>query len=863
MKKTIVAISILIPTLFSHAFAAEVPGASQADSAYLFTYNSGKDGGRRGLHFAWSTDRYTWHEIGPEWAPVKSDYGTWGAQKRMLDPIVSYNPSTNLWEACWRVNEQEDVMAFTSSKNLYLWKPQDYYKAPEKLLKGEGVEWEMLALPFSGEVKGQVHRVAWPLVKGLIDAQRIQQVRDRENGERAVDDKNGRFRNLKSQQISITVHEEGQKAISDKLIGIFFEDINYGADGGLYGELLQNRDFEYQPRDNHNHRDQFQASSWWKAEGAALSIATDDPIHANNPHYAVLKVESPLLDPEQKALAARRAKMGIATLEYHPTPELANLGWEGIPLKAGARYDFSLWGRVVEGKSGKMRVQLQDESGKAVAEGRLSVPVGQGWRKIQLVLKATADVEKGRLVLLPEANGTYHVDMVSLFPQDTYKGRKNGMRRDLAEALEALHPQFMRFPGGCASHGNGLDNMYRWKNTIGPLEARKPNWNIWNYHQTVGLGFYEYFQLCEDMGARPLPVLAAGVPCQNSSVGGNGQQGGIPMEQMGDYIQELIDLIDWANGDPKTNQWAKMRADAGHPKPFGLTMLGIGNEDLISDVFTERYKMICEEIHKVHPEIEIVGTVGPFYEGSDYEWGWKLAREMELPYVDEHYYNSPGWFVNNQDFYDSYARTVVNGKGETVKGTQVYLGEYASHISNRSNCIETALSEALYLCSVERNADVVAMTSYAPLFAKKGHTQWNPDLIYFTNTTVEPTSGYQVQKLFGQNSGTAYLPSSVRLERADAQVQKRIGSSVVIDPQTGDLIVKIVNYLPVDNEFSVKLPAGCTSIREAQVLTGELAETRAVPVPLEGAALDAENRALSLKAPAYSFVVVRIDSVGK
>jgi len=839
MKKYLSFILLAATCLPAVALPADVPGANQADSAYLFTYNTGKDGGRRGLHFAWSTDRYTWHEIGPEWAPVKSDYGAWGSQKRMLDPIVSYNPRTDLWEACWRVNEQEEVMAFTSSKNLSLWKPQDYYKAPARLLNGEGVVRETLMLPFSGEVKGQVHRVAWPLVQGLIDTQRMQQVKDRENGERAADDRNGRFRNLQPQDIKITVQEEGKKAISDKLIGIFFEDINYGADGGLYGELLQNRDFEYTPRDNWRQQDHFQSWSWWKAEGAELRIATENPIHENNPHYGVLQV-SPL---------TKEGRGG----------SLTNLGWEGIPVKAGAKYDFSLFGRVPQGSNAKVKVQLVNKEGNVLAENIVTLPKGQVWRRVQTVLKAKAAADDAVLKLSPLGAGTYHFDMVSLFPQDTYKGRKNGMRRDLAEALEALHPQFMRFPGGCASHGNGLDNMYRWKNTIGPLEARKPNWNIWNYHQTVGLGFYEYFQLCEDMGARPLPVLAAGVPCQNSSVGGNGQQGGIPMERMGDYIQELIDLIDWANGDPKTNKWAKMRAEAGHPKPFGLTMLGIGNEDLISDVFTERYKMICAEIHKVHPEIEIVGTVGPFYEGSDYEWGWKLAREMELPYVDEHYYNSPGWFVNNQDFYDRYARTVVNSKGETVAGTQVYLGEYASHIGNRTNCVETALSEALYLCSVERNADIVAMTSYAPLFAKKGHTQWNPDLIYFTNTTVEPTTGYQVQRLFGQNSGTTYLPSQVRLANADAQVQKRVGSSVVIDPKTGHKIVKIVNYLPVENRFEVQLPAGCKAISEAQVLTGELSDTRAVPTPLEGAKFDAEQNTLSFSAPAYSLVVIRLE----
>lgn len=249
--------------------------------------------------------------------------------------------------------------------------------------------------------------------------------------------------------------------------------------------------------------------------------------------------------------------------------------------------------------------------------------------------------------------------------------------------------------------------------------------------------------------------------------------------------------------------------------------------------------------------MEIVGTVGPWCEGSDYEYGWRLAREMNLEYVDEHYYNSPGWFINNQDFYDRYART-FDGK----PSTKVYLGEYASHIGGRKNCIETALSEALYLCSVERNADIVSMTSYAPLFAKEKHTQWNPDMIYFTNTGVSFTSGYQVQKMFGQNAGTTYLSSKVRLQHPDGNVQKRIGSSVVIDPATGDLILKMVNYLPVENTIQYQLPAGYSIVRDAQVLTGSLGEVHAVPVPLEGVVM--EDASLSFKAPAYSFVVVRL-----
>jgi len=824
MKKNLLSLLLLSTCALMDA---QVP-TSQADSAWLFTYATTKNGGRNGLHYAWSTDRLTWHEIGPEWATVKSDYGSWGNQKRMLNPIVRFNAQTQLWEATWNVNEKEATLAYCNSDNMLIWKPQDYAQ-PEQFASARvgAPDTCSLTLDFSGRVVGQQHRVAWSLVHGLIQGHQLQQQKNQQNGERAVDDKNGRFRHLQPQTISIQVRTEGQKAISDKLIGIFFEDINYAADGGLYAELLQNRDFEYNAKDGKD----WNSLSWWEVNGMQSSIETADPIHANNSHYISLT-------PNPSSLTDNR-------------PSLTNLGWEGIPVKKSAKYDFSLFGRVPEGAISKVKVQLVSKEGTVLAESAVSLNKGKTWKKVSCVLKANADATDARLVLIPVGTGTCHLDMISLFPQDTYKGRKNGMRRDLAEALEALHPQFVRFPGGCASHGNGLDNIYRWKNTVGPLETRKPDWNIWHYHQTVGLGYFEYFQLCEDLGARPLPVLAAGVPCQNSSVGGYGQQGGIPMEQMDEYIQDVLDLIEWANGDPKSSKWAKMRADAGHPKPFNLTMIGIGNEDLISDVFTVRYKMICKAVKEKYPAMEVVGTVGPFYEGSDYEYGWRLAREMELEYVDEHYYNSPGWFINNQDFYDHYARTYNN-----KPSTKVYLGEYASHIRNRSNCVETALSEALYLCSVERNADIVSMTSYAPLFAKEKHTQWNPDLIYFNNTEVKPTTGYQVQRLFGQNAGTTYLPSSVSLEHPDAQVRKRIGSSAVVDPVSGDLILKLVNYLPVENSFQYELPAGYVQVREAQLLTGDLADTRAVPVALDAVSLDGQS--LTFKAPAYSLVVVRV-----
>lgn len=828
MKKNLllcIALFVCAPQVLAQSVAA-----AQADSAWLFSYATTKNAGKNGLHFAWSTDRVTWQEIGPEWAPVKSDYGNWGAQKRMLDPCVSYNEGKDCWEATWLVNEQENVVAYTFSKDLILWHPQDYYALPgtpkgtahlltdfQQRAPSASIENTVtLELPFSGEVRGQLHRVSWSLVNGMLQEQQILLAKNQQNAERAADDRKSRFSKLESQTIRINVQSAGKKRISDKLIGIFFEDINYAADGGLYAELIQNRDFEYSSKDDRK----WTPSTCWTAENLDFSIATSQPIHQNNAHYAVLKSSS-------------------------PNGKIINEGWEGIVLKKNAKYRLSLFGRVPVGKQSKVRVRLVSSSDKVLAETQLNLPKGNSWKKLTATLTSKSDATDAHLEIVPQGVGEYHIDFVSLFPKDTYRGRQNGMRKDLAEALEALHPQFVRFPGGCASHGNGLENIYRWKNTIGPLESRKPDFNIWHYHQSVGLGYYEYFQLCEDLGARPLPVLAAGVPCQNSSVGGLGQQGGIPLDQMDAYIQDILDLIEWANGDPKSSQWAKMRADAGHPEPFHLTMIGIGNEDLISETFEVRYKMICEAIQAKYPDIEIVGTVGPWCEGSDYEWGWRLAREMDLDYVDEHYYNSPGWFINNQDYYDRYAR----------KGTKVYLGEYASHINGRANCMETALSEALYLCAVERNADVVAMTSYAPLLAKKGHTQWNPDMIYFDNTKVELTSGYQVQKLFGQNAGTEYLPSVVHLQQPNAEVQKRIGSSAVIDAANGDLILKIVNYLPVANAFEISVPAGFDGVKEAQVLTGELKDTRAVPAGLQP---NFSEGKVTFQAPAYSFVVVRL-----
>ena len=552
----------------------------------------------------------------------------------------------------------------------------------------------------------------------------------------------------------------------------------------------------------------------------------------NNPHYAILDVQTP----------------GAA---------FVNAGFGGIVTQKGEKYDFSMFSKVLDRrKGGKTIVRLVTKEGKEIARTTMIIS-SKDWKKQSAVLTATEDADSVMLALSPQSVGEYALDMISLFPQNTFKGRKNGLRADLAQAIADIHPRFVRFPGGCLAHGDGVDNMYNWKETIGPLEARKPAANIWRYHQTRGLGYFEYFQFCEDINAEPLPVVAAGVPCQNSGIGGpshhstdiitsNGQQGGIPMEEMGQYIQDVLDLIEYANGDAKKTVWGRERAKAGHPKPFNLKYLGVGNEDMISDVFKERFTMIYKAIKEKYPDIIVIGTTGPFSEGTDYEEGWALADELGIPMVDEHNYNAPGWFIHNQDYYDHYDRSK----------SKVYLGEYAAHLPKRPSNIETALAAALFLTSVERNGDVVAMTSYAPLLAKEGYIQWNPDLIYFNNKEVKPTVDYYVQQMYGQNSGNEYISSKVSLDNNHISVKNRIGVSVVREAKSGDLIIKLVNMLPVSVNTDLEIPSlkGKNAMAVRTILTGQPSDREVRPV--SGNIEIGEQYLYEL--PAYSFTVIRI-----
>ena len=816
MKHLLLLFSVLLLSLQPAAFAAMHETTATPDSVSLFAYATRGDDGRSGLRFAWSMDGKHWFEIGQNYGYLRCDYSRWGSQKKMLDPNLKQLPGGE-WLCVWKLNDH-DGYGQARSKDLIYWEAQQY---PRTTPDFEGTR--VKAKIAGHEETGTVSQVPWSVVDGLTRTYERNQYRNSLYGERPVQDKE-RFAGLKPIKATVTAQPEETKEISDLLMGIFFEDINYSADGGLYAELIQNRDFEYDPSDREGDKN-WNSTHSWKLEGenATFTISTSDPIHPNNPHYAVLKTNQP----------------GAA---------LTNTGFDGIALKAGEKYDFSLFARIPEGsKSGKLLVRLVDADDTVQGETTVTVS-SRSWKTYKAVLTAKTSADT-RLELRPQSAGEIELDMISLFPQNTFKGRKNGLRPDLAQTLADMHPRFVRFPGGCVAHGDGLKNIYQWKNTIGPLEARKPARNLWGYHQSMGLGYYEYFQFCEDIGAEPLPVLAAGVPCQNSACHGDlrgGQQGGIPMSEMGAYIQDILDLIEWANGDAKKTKWGKIRAESGHPKPFNLKYIGIGNEDLITDVFEERFTMIYLAIKEKYPEIIVVGTVGPFNEGTDYVEGWKLADKLGVPMVDEHYYQSPGWFLHNQDFYDKYDRS---------KKTKVYLGEYATHIPGRRANMETALTEALYLAALERNGDVVHMSSYAPLLAKDGRTQWNPDLIYFNNREVRPTTGYYVQKLYGQHAGDHYIPSQVNLDNQDSRVKLRVGSSIVRDSKTGDVIVKLVNLLPVSIETDVRLP-GMDGIQSSATRTVLAGAPEATPLPVT----DTIEAGTSFKQelPAYSFTVIRL-----
>ncbi len=551
-----------------------------------------------------------------------------------------------------------------------------------------------------------------------------------------------------SAQRTLTVSVKPGAEINPDMYGIFFEDINFGADGGLYAELVKNRSFEFD----------YPFMGW--TPFGEVSVETEVPAFDRNPHYVRLTEKG----------SYKRAG-------------LQNEGFvDGMSLVRGKEYRLTFYARLQSEKPVRVKVEFVTSANNPMTSAKVEVASPE-WQKYTLVMKAGKSDAHARLRLTVETKGVLDIDHVSLFPVDTWEGRENGLRRDLVQALYDLKPGVFRFPGGCIVEGSTLESRYQWKNSVGPVENRPYNDNRWNYtfrhrlypdyYQSYGLGFYEYFLLCEDIGAEPLPVLNCGMGCQYQS----GEL--VPLDELDPYVQDAIDLVEFANGDTTTT-WGALRARMGHPAPFGLKYLGIGNEQW-GEEFVKREALFVEALRKHCPGILIVGSSGPSADGEQFEYLWPEMKRLKVDFVDEHYYKPPEWFYANAGRYDRYDR----------KGPKVYAGEYASHHKSRANNFEAALSEAAFLTGVERNADVVRLATYAPLLAHVDAWQWRPDMIWFDNSRVLLTPNYYVQQLYSRYKGTHTL----RLTENGEAVKGTDGlyASAVYDADSSRLIVKVAN----------------------------------------------------------------------
>lgn len=571
--------------------------------------------------------------------------------------------------------------------------------------------------------------------------------------------------------------------VQPTMYGIFFEDINYAADGGLYGELVKNRSFEFPD-----------ALMGWKAFGK-FEVKNDGPFE-RCPHYVVLGYSG----------------------HNDTATGLQNEGYFGIGIEKGEDYRFSVWAKAVSGDA-TVEVSLVDENTMeehqefATAELKVS---GNEWKKYELVLKPTKTVQKANLRLLLKGKNSVALEHVSLFPKHTFKDRDNGMRRDLAQALYDLHPGVFRFPGGCIVEGSSLEQRYQWKNSIGPVENRPLNGNRWlstfnyrlfpDYYQSYGLGFYEYFLLSEDIGAEPLPVLNVGMACQYQNW--NNPKAHVPVDSLQPYIQDCLDLIEFANGDVNTT-WGKKRAEMGHPAPFNLKFLAVGNEQW-DNLYYERLRPFVKAIKAKYPNIKLIGTSGPDSEGKMFDKGWKAMKELKADLVDEHFYRDEHWFLSHGLRYEGYDR----------KGPKVFAGEYACHGKGKKwNHFETSLYEAAFMTDLERNADVVDMATYAPLFAHVDGWQWRPDMIWYDNTRMFKTVSYYVQQMYACNKGTNVLPLTMKGKAVAGQEgQDGLFASAVVDKQKGEVIVKVANTSDKTQEVTLNLN-GLKGSRSASLTT--------------------------------------------
>ena len=559
--------------------------------------------------------------------------------------------------------------------------------------------------------------------------------------------------------------------IQPTMYGIFFEDINYAADGGLYAEMVKNRSFEFP-----------QHLMGWRAFGN-FEVEDDGPFE-RNPHYVRL------------GYSGHRDK--ITGLE--------NEGFFGIAVKEGATYRFSVWARCPEGGQSTLEVSFVKNNTMEEDQRFATVNIdisGKEWKKYTAELTSPRTEPKSALrIFLAGDKVTTDVEHISLFPKDTWKSRENGMRKDLAQALADMHPGVFRFPGGCIVEGTDLDTRYQWKNSVGPIENRPLNENRWHYtfghrfypdyFQSYGLGFFEFFQLCEDFGCEPLPVISCGLACQFQNPDPTIPGVHVALDDLDSYIQDALDLVEFANG-PVDSKWGKVRTDMGHPEPFNLKYLGVGNEQWDYDeahggfgpVFTERLKKFNAALRAKYPNLKLIGTTGPNSEGWDFDLLQPRMKQLKVDLYDEHYYRNEAWFLSHGLRYDTYDR----------KGPRVFAGEYACHGDGKKwNHYETSLYEAAHMTGIERNADIVHMATYAPLFAHVEGWQWRPDAIWFDNLRSFKSVSYYVQQLFATNKGTHVLPLTMNQKPVAGQAgQDGLFASSVFDKTTGEVIVKVVN----------------------------------------------------------------------
>lgn len=620
--------------------------------------------------------------------------------------------------------------------------------------------------------------------------------------------------------------------IQPTMYGIFFEDINFAADGGLYAEMVKNRSFEFtEPK-----------MGWSEPKSDRFSLNKDSGMGS------ILKSTS---NPTNSNFLR-------VVVENDQQYELLNEGFRGMGVREDQRYDLSINAALRAGSISAIHFNLVGEDGEVLGKTSITL-TGTDWKNYESVIEADKTAAKAQLKITFAGTGTIDLDMISLFPQETWKGRKKGLRKDLVQLLYDLKPGFLRFPGGCIVEGRTLARRYQWKKTVGPVAARELLVNRWNtefahrptpdYYQSFGLGFFEYFQLAEDLGAAPLPILSCGMACQFNT----GEL--VPIDELDPYVQDALDLIEFANGDSNT-PWGKIRAEMGHPEPFHLKYIGVGNEQWGPE-YIKRYKVFEKAIKESYPDIVIISGSGPFPDGEQFEYGMAALTQLNAEIVDEHYYRPAEWFREHADRYDHYDRN----------GPRIFAGEYAAQSvaiaspenKNNWNC---ALSEAAFMTGLERNADLVVMTSYAPLMAHAEGWQWTPDMIWFNNLESYGTPNYYVQKMYSNNPGTKLLQIT---ENGQPIIgQKGIYASATLDENTNELILKIANSTGQSQEVNVEVQGGKVAAGQGSlsVLTGEQDAENSFENPQRvyprDTAVNFKGKEVRVRVEPLSFSVLRV-----